>query len=121
MSGSSEETLETGGGLGERMEAIREFVAKRNWEPYHDPKNLAMAVGSEAGELLDEFRWVHSDEADALGDEPERRRAVEEEVADVAVCLLMLCDRLDIDLLEAIDRKLEINRKKYPVEGEEGT
>ena len=100
----------------EALEGIRAFVENRNWEQYHDPKNLAMALGSEVGELLDLFRWVHSDEADELVEDPEGRRRIEEEVGDVAICLLMLCDRLDIDLYEALESKLEMNRQKYPAD-----
>lgn len=102
--------------LAEILDQIRAFVRERSWEQYHDPKNLAMAVGSEAGELLDEFRWVHSDRADDVRDDPERLRQVEDEIADVAICLLMLCDRLDVDLYAAVERKLEKNRQKYPVD-----
>ena len=102
--------------LGEILDAIRTFVDRRDWEPYHDPKNLSMAVASEAGELLDEFRWVHSDDADAVCEDAEQRQRVSDEIADVAICLLMLCDRLDIDLYEAIDQKLEANRRKYPTD-----
>jgi NTP pyrophosphatase (non-canonical NTP hydrolase) len=100
----------------EALKGIRAFVENRNWEQYHDPKNLAMALGSEVGELLDLFRWVHSDEADELVEDPEGRRRIEEEVGDVAICLLMLCDRLDIDLYEAVESKLEANRRKYPAD-----
>ena len=102
--------------LEKSLEAIRAFVRNRNWEQYHDPRNLVMALGSEAGELLDLFRWVHSDDADEIRQDPERVRRVEEEVGDVAICLLMLCDRLEIDLFEAVERKLEANREKYPVD-----
>lgn len=102
--------------LDEMLEAVRAFVREREWRQYHDPKNLAMAVASEAGELLELFRWVHSDEADEICDDPERRSRVEEEIGDVGLCLLMLCDRLEIDLLGAMERKLEKNREKFPVE-----
>lgn len=102
--------------LDDVMEALRTFVRRRKWSPYHDPKNLAMAVASEAGELLELFRWVHSDEADAVCDDPERRGEVEDEIGDVGLCLLMLCDRLDVDFFEALERKLEKNREKFPVE-----
>ncbi|MFK7990436.1 MAG: nitrate reductase associated protein [Sandaracinaceae bacterium] len=96
-------------------EAIRAFVAEREWEPFHDPKNLAMAVASEAGELCGELRWVASDEADAFASRPEVRARLEDEAADVAVCLFMFCDRVGIDLDAAIGRKLLKNAEKYPV------
>lgn len=102
------------------LEAIRGFVRERDWEQYHNPKNLVMAVASEAGELLDVFRWLHTEEADEVREDPEKMRQVEDEMADVAICLLMLCDRLDIDFFAAIERKLEENRQKYPVDEVKG-
>jgi len=102
--------------LDELVDELRDFVREREWEPYHDPKNLAMAVASEAGELLELFRWVHSDHADEVCDDPKRRERVEEEIGDVGLCLLMLCDRLEIDVREAMRSKLEKNREKFPVE-----
>ncbi|GIW73315.1 MAG: nucleotide pyrophosphohydrolase [Planctomycetota bacterium] len=103
----------------DRLEALqaelRQFAAERDWDRFHDPKNLAMAVASEAGELLAVLRWVHSDEADAACREPGRRAALAEEIADVAITLLMLCERTGIDLIEAVRRKIEANRARYPV------
>ena len=96
-------------------EAIRAFVAERDWEPYHDPKNLAMAVASEAGELCAELRWVASEDADAHCAREDVRPRIEDEAADVAICLLMFCDRVGIDLEAAMRRKLLKNAEKYPV------
>jgi NTP pyrophosphatase (non-canonical NTP hydrolase) len=96
------------------MDDVRHFVQERAWERYHDPKNLVMAVASEAGELCDVLRWVPSDEADAAA-RGRHRGALEAEIADVAICLLMLCDRVGIDLVDAARAKLESNRIKYPV------
>lgn len=96
------------------LDAIRAFVAEREWEPFHDPKNLAMAVASEAGELCAELRWVASEEADAYAAREEVRPRLEDEAADVAICLLMFCDRVGIDLAGAMRAKLEKNRAKYP-------
>lgn len=98
------------------MTDIRAFVAEREWEPFHDPKNLAMAVASEAGELLSELRWVRSDEADAHCHDPEARKAIADEIADVAVCLFMLADRIELDLFQVIKSKMAKNREKYPVD-----
>jgi NTP pyrophosphatase (non-canonical NTP hydrolase) len=98
------------------LDEIRAFVSERDWEQYHDPKNLAMAVASEAGELLAELRWVASEEADAWCAVPDNRARVADEVADVAITLLMLADRLGLDLEEAMRRKLEKNHLKYPRE-----
>jgi NTP pyrophosphatase (non-canonical NTP hydrolase) len=98
------------------LEEIRAFVAEREWREFHDPKNLSMAVASEAGELLALFRWVRGEESDAFAKREENHGRVRDEIADVAVSLLLLSDRLGIDLLQAIRHKLEINRRNYPAE-----
>jgi len=100
--------------LTELIEAIQGFVAERDWDQFHDPKSLAMLVASEAGELLAEYRWIRTDEADAHTQDDEARARVEAEIADVGISLLLLCNRLDIDLPEAIRKKLEVNRRNYP-------
>ena len=101
-------------------EDIRAFVREREWEAFHDPKNLAMAVVSEAGELAAELRWVPSEEADEHCREPANRQRVADEVADVTISLLMLADRLDLDLPAAVHDKLKRIREKYPVELSKG-
>lgn len=95
---------------------IRAFVDEREWAQFHDPKNLAMAVASEAGELLSELRWVEGAQADAYCRDPETRGPIADEIADVAVCLFMLADRIDLDLFEAIRGKIAKNHKKYPAD-----
>lgn len=94
---------------------LREFVRERDWEQFHDPKNLAMAVVSEAGELAAEYRWVRSDEADNWASVPANGRRVTAEAADVGIALLLFCDRLGVDLIEAMRQKIEVNRRNYPV------
>ena len=96
------------------LEDLRAFVKEREWSQFHDPKNLSMAVASEAGELLSELRWVEGAEADAYCSDPETRQGVVDEICDVAVCLLMLADRINLDLLPAIHEKMKKNRAKYP-------
>jgi len=98
------------------MKSIRHFVAERDWEQFHDPKNLAMAVTSEAGELLAEYRWIGNNESDAFSRSEENRKRIAAEIADVGVSLLLLCERTGIDLIQAISEKLETNRKNYPRE-----
>lgn len=100
--------------LEELKARVRAFVAERDWERFHSPKNLAMALSVEASELVELFQWLSEDESTALDDA--QRRRVAEELADVLWYLVRLSDRLDIDLLEAAGRKLAENAKKYPAE-----
>lgn len=106
----------TNDSLSQTLAMLRAFVAERDWSQFHDPKNLAMAVASEAGELLAEFRWVSNVRADDFASDPDRRTRIEHEIADVGISLLLLCDRTGIDLLDAIERKVELNARNYPVE-----
>lgn len=103
------------------LDEIRAFVRERDWERFHDPKNLAMAVASEAGELAAELRWVPSGEADAWCRDPANRERVADEVADVAITALMFADRAGLDLVECMRAKLAKNRAKYPAERVRGT
>jgi len=96
--------------------SVREFAAERNWSQFHDPKNLAMAIASEAGELLAELRWVKNDESDALVADSKQRIQIEHEIGDIAIALLLFCDRAKIDLSTAITCKLDFNRQNYPRE-----
>jgi dCTP diphosphatase len=100
--------------LDELLSDLRAFVAARDWRQFHDPKNLAMLVASEAGELVAEYRWVRGDEADARSQEPEARARVAAEVADVGLGLLLLCDRIGLDLVGAMKEKLAKNAERYP-------
>ena len=95
---------------------VREFIAERDWEKYHDPKNLAMAIGIEVGELMEHFQWLRSDELREVVDSPERMGQVREEIADVGVYLLSLTNVLGVDLASAIESKMAKNRSKYPAD-----
>jgi NTP pyrophosphatase (non-canonical NTP hydrolase) len=106
--------------LPELINQLRAFVAEREWSQFHDPKNLAMLVASEAGELVAEYRWVKNDAADALSAEPAARARIAAEIADVGIALHLLCDRIGLDLVAAMLAKLEKNREKYPVETSRG-
>jgi NTP pyrophosphatase (non-canonical NTP hydrolase) len=108
MSGASEDRLEL------LREKLRQFVAERDWGRFHDPKNLAMALASEAGELLAELRWISNSNADEVVRSPESRTRIENEVGDVAISLLLFCDRAGIDWVTAAEQKLEINAANYP-------
>jgi NTP pyrophosphatase (non-canonical NTP hydrolase) len=106
--------------LEEVMRELRGFVAEREWNQFHDPKNLAMAVASEAGELLAEYRWVSNAEADTYSMGDEQRRPIAAEAADVGIALLLFCDRISLDLIDAIRQKITLNRRNYPVEQSRG-
>jgi len=97
---------------------LAEFAAERNWDQFHNPKNLAMALTVEAGELLEHFQWLRADEAQALS--PSQLEAVALEMADILMYLVRLSDKLDVDLLGAARRKLEVNRQKYPISKSHG-
>jgi len=98
----------------ERLRArLAEFAAERDWEQFHNPKNLAMALAGEAGELLEHFQWLTFEQAARLP--RETRAEVALEAADVLLFLVRLCDKLGIDLAAACERKLALNAKKYPV------
>jgi dCTP diphosphatase len=100
--------------LAELKEAMRRFVAERQWEPFHSPKNLAMALAAEAGELLEHFLWVEGPASYRLADAAEQREAIADELADVAGQLLNLCNVLGIDLSDAMTAKRAKNARKYP-------
>jgi dCTP diphosphatase len=104
--------------LDQIREQLRAFVAERDWDQFHNPKNLAMAMVVEAGELLEHFQWLTAEQAESLG--AEARAEVELEIADVLLFLLRLCDRLGIDPLQAAQRKLVLNAQKYPAEKARG-
>jgi len=89
------------------------FAAERDWEQFHSPKNLAMALAAEAGELIELFQW--QSEAESANPDPVQKTAVAHELADVLIYLLRLADRLDIDLDAAVSDKIRINAEKYPV------
>ncbi len=98
--------------LEELRQRQRAFVAERDWEQFHSPKNLAMALSVEAAELAELFQWLTEEQSAAM-DEALRRRAAEE-LADVLWFLVRMADRLDVDLLAASEAKLAQNERKYP-------
>jgi len=91
-------------------------VAEREWEKFHDPKNLSMAIAIETAELMEHFQWARNEELPDLLANPQRRQEVTEEVADIACFLLALANSMDLDLSDAIERKLAKNRAKYPAD-----
>lgn len=99
----------------ERLNArLLRFAQERDWEQFQSPKNLAMALAGEAGELLEHFQWLTEEQSANLS--PEKQRAVSHELADILNYLVRLAQRLDIDLLAATDEKIAINERRYPAE-----
>ncbi len=92
---------------------IREFAVSRDWEKFHTPKNLAMAIAGEAGELVAEFQWLKDEESIRKALSEKKFSDIELEVADVAIYLLRLSDVLGIDLAQAIRKKMEINQARF--------
>jgi NTP pyrophosphatase (non-canonical NTP hydrolase) len=100
--------------LRELQRRLAEFAAARDWQQFHSPKNLAMALSVEVGELVEEFQWLTEEQSRSLDDE--RRERVRLELADVFIYLLRLADGLGVDLLRAADDKIALNERKYPAE-----
>ncbi|HHJ13432.1 MAG TPA: nucleotide pyrophosphohydrolase [Gammaproteobacteria bacterium] len=97
---------------------LAEFARARDWEPFHSPKNLSMALIAEAAELIELFQWLS--EAESLNPDPERRAAIRLELADILIYLVRVADRLDVDLIAAARDKIALNEKRYPVEKVKG-
>jgi len=102
----------------ELRERLRAFAAERDWEQYHSPKNLAMALSVEVAELMEPLQWLTEEQSRAPS--PETRQALAEEVGDVLLYLVQLADALGIDPLEAARAKLAANAAKYPAERARG-
>lgn len=100
------------------QQRLRDFAADRDWQQFHTPKNLAMALSVEASELLEIFQWLTEDQSESLG--VATGQAAADEMADVAIYLLRMADVIGIDLERAIDDKIEINAAKYPVATSKG-
>ena len=93
---------------------LRDFAAARDWQPYHSPKNLAMALMVEAAELLELFQWLTPQEARHLTDNAADKERVGDELADVLLYLLQLADHTGVDVEQAVIAKLAKNARKYP-------
>lgn len=91
---------------------LREFAAERDWNKFHTPKNLAMALAGEAGELVAEFQWLSPEESQKLN--KDQFNAVEMEIADVAIYLIRLADMLNINIYEAAMAKIHLNKSRFP-------
>jgi len=103
----------------ELRDALRRFAAERDWQQFHTPKNLAIALSVEASELLEHFQWLSDAESQSL--DATQLARVRDEIADVLLYLVRLADRLDVDLLAAARDKLALNAKKYPADKSRGS
>jgi len=99
---------------------VMAFVRERDWEQFHAPKNLSMALAAEAGELMEHFLWATPEESRAVVHDAARRPKIEEEIADVVIYALEFANMTGIDVAAAIEAKLAVNAKKYPVEKSRG-
>jgi len=93
---------------------LRAFAKERDWDQFHAPKNLAMALSVEVAELVEHFQWLSEDQSKSLDEKT--KAEVADEIADVQVYLIRLADKLDVDILDAVGQKIEKNKAKYPVD-----
>lgn len=104
--------------LQELSDRLLRFAQERDWEQFHSPKNLSMALAGEVGELLEHFQWLSEEQCQSLDDE--KKEAVALEMADIFIYLVRLAERMDINLLDAAWQKIAINEKRYPAEKVKG-
>lgn len=106
--------------LAELKSRVLAFAQERDWEQFHAPKNLSMALAAEAAELMEHFLWSTSEASRAITRDPDKRRKIEEELADVVIYALEFSNVTGIDLAAVIESKMALNAKKYPVEKARG-
>ena len=105
--------------LNDLQQRLLMFAKERDWEQFHAPKNLAMALAVEAAELMEHFQWLSEAQSEALSED--KRQEVGYELADVFIFTMRLAERLGVDLLRLVEEKIEINAKKYPAEKVRGS
>ena len=98
---------------------VRQFVVERDWDQFHSPKNLSMALIVEAAEMVEHFQWLTEEQSSNLS--PEKLAEVEQELADIQVYLISLAEKLKLDLIAAVEKKLVLNAQKYPVDQVRGS
>jgi len=102
--------------VAELIQLVEEFVAQRDWQKFHDPKNLSASIAIEAAELMEHFQWLRSEEAATVVNDPVASAEIREEVADILAYLLSFAARMKIDLSTALRDKMQKNAAKYPVD-----
>lgn len=98
---------------------LAEFAQVRDWEQFHSPKNLSMALVAEVAELIEHFQWLTEKDSESLP--PEKLEEVRMELADIQIYLMRIAERLGVDLLAATEEKIRINERRYPVEKVKGS
>ena len=106
--------------VAEMKERVLAFARERDWEQFHTPKNLSMALAAEAGELMEHFLWSTSEQSRAIAEEGMKRAKIAEELADVVIYALEFANVTGLDLAAVIEAKMTTNAKKYPVEKARG-
>ena len=106
--------------LAELKSVVLAFARERDWEQFHAPKNLSMALAAEAGELMEHFLWATSEDSRAIANAPEKRQKIAEELADVVIYALEFANATGLDLAQSIEAKMNANAAKYPVEKSRG-
>lgn len=101
--------------VAELSDLVERFVVERDWQPFHDPKNLAASIAIEAAELMEHFQWLRSDQLDSVRDDPAKMKLIGEELADIMAYALAFARTMDIDVSSALDDKMKKNAVKYPV------
>jgi NTP pyrophosphatase (non-canonical NTP hydrolase) len=102
--------------LNELKEEIKKFNLERDWDKFHNVKDLIIALTSEVGELAECYRWLSEDEISKIHSNPEKKKNIEEEIADIFIYLLIISYKTDIDIFDVIEKKLEKNKQKYPID-----
>ena len=105
--------------INEIKEKLREFSRERDWDKFHSPKNLAMALSVEVAELLEHFQWLTEDESRSISGGA--KAEVADEIADVQVYLIRLADKLGVDIFESVAQKIKKNEEKYPADKVRGS
>lgn len=100
----------------ELVDLMAAFVEERDWQPFHDPKNLSASIAIEAAELMEHFQWMRTDELPAVKDDPELMSEISDELADILAYVVSFAGTMGIDLAAALEQKMKKNAIKYPAE-----
>jgi len=102
--------------VAELIKLVDDFVTERDWQPFHDAKNLSASIAIEAAELMEHFQWLRSDQLDSVGEDTQAMAEVREELADITAYLLSFANKMGIDVSSALEEKMRKNAVKYPAD-----